>query len=133
MADLRLVEFVLLNSSFAARGPTEWSSADRGSGGGYPPEEVVQLRVTADRVADEFVMRIEAKLDDDRFPFDLEISVGARFVVSEADELTAERAQSTLLFMVFPYLRETVWSITGRSPYPAYALPPLTRLPDAPV
>lgn len=134
MADLRLLEFVLLRTSFEARTATEWPIAtDIAHGSPYPPDDVLELKASAERRDDAFLLRLDATLADDRLPFELTVSAGARFIVVDAPELTAERAQSTLVFMAFPYLREMVWNLTGRSSYPPYALPPLTRLPDAPV
>lgn len=135
MADLRLVEFVLLRANFEIRIATEWPPSEDAANGSayYPAEDLLELIAHADRTGDEFVLRFDATLVDERLPFELTIRAGARFAVLDEPELTAERAESTLVFMAFPYLRESIWNLTGRSPYPPYALPPLTRLPDAPV
>jgi hypothetical protein len=134
MADLRLLEFVLLGATFEIRTGLDWlGQAEPGAEGPYPAEDLLALVSGAERDGDEFVLRLDASLEDERLPFRLSVSTGARFLIVDEPELTAERAETTLVFMAFPYLRETIWTLTGRSPYPAYAVPPLTKLPDKPV
>jgi hypothetical protein len=129
LADLRLAEFVLIHAHFAVRasGDNAWQTEDSASI--YPTEEVLELSSTVEREDDEFILLLRAQLTDERLPFELQLTTGARFALTDLPELTADEARSTLIFMAYPYLRETVSSITARSPYQAYLLPPLTRLP----
>ncbi len=138
MADLRLLEFVLLKASFDVRlesaqanwvdeiGVYDFAQA-------YPTDDLLGLSSNVERIDDHFLLVMDVGLDDARLPFQLTLQVGARFLVTDDSELTANRVHSTLIFMSFPYLRETIANLTSRSPFATYALPPLTKLPDAPV
>jgi hypothetical protein len=94
----------------------------------YPEGDFVKLSSTATREGDQIVMYLQADLDDTAFPFRLSMLLGARFDVP-GETLDAEHATSTLVWLCFPYVRELVSSITGRSPLPPYYLPALTKMP----
>jgi hypothetical protein len=91
----------------------------------------VNLAYGASRDGDEFRLVIEASRPDTPISrgFMLAITAGARFETDAPPELTAEFAESTLLFISYPYLRELVFSLTGRSSVGPIRLAPLTRLP----
>jgi hypothetical protein len=126
VAELRLLEFVLLSSRFDASAEA-WPES--GSDFQYPAEDVAQLGFDAERVDDEFRLTIQVDLEEG-LPFHLMIRAGARFLVTDAPDLSPEEAQATLVFLAYPYLREAVANLTMRTPFPAYFLPPLIRLPD---
>jgi hypothetical protein len=76
----------------------------------------------------EFVLFVEARLTQDKAPYDFEVVMGARFDKPEPP-VNIEAAKATLLFMMYPYLRETISNITNRSPYGGFLVPPLAKLP----
>ena len=90
--------------------------------------EGAELRYQAKAEGGDFFLFVELNLIGPVSPYDLNIVVGATFAVTTAD-LEARRAAHTLLFMAFPYLREVVHSLTARSSYEGFWLPPLTKLP----
>lgn len=95
---------------------------------GYPEGDFLQLDASTSREGDEFILYLEGDLDAQRFPFRLQILVGARYEVKDVDA-TAEEVEPTLVWLAYPYLRELIASITGRSPAPSYFLPTLSLLP----
>jgi hypothetical protein len=145
MADLRLTEFVLLSCNFEFGPEEEGEEVDEsdervdegsessaaGSDEDAQPsqDEPVRLRYQATREDDEFVFFLDAELLDPTLPFTLQVLTGSRFEIHDAPDLTPEAANATLLFMTYPYVRELISNITGRSPSPGVILPPLTRLP----
>lgn len=76
----------------------------------------------------EFVLIVRTILEEPALPYELELLMGATYDTPEP-AVTQDEVASTLLFMVYPYIREMVFSITGRSPYRAFQLPPFARLP----
>lgn len=88
----------------------------------------VELDYSTEEEDDQFVFILRVEVVDPSVPYKLEVVTGARFDIPDPP-VTASQAQATLLFVSYPYVRELVASITGRSPYQAYELPPLTRLP----
>lgn len=78
---------------------------------------------------DEFTFILRTRLVEPSVPYELEVITGSSFQTPEPPVTTTEAA-STLLFMTYPYIRELVANITGRSPYEPFTLPPLTKLPD---
>jgi hypothetical protein len=155
VADIQLEEFVLLKCDFSvttdgeeleddAAGPSDEPAES--SGDDYEPEEFeesfaypegdflqLQSGIVERDEDDEYVLFLVAKIDNESFPFTLSVTTGARFVVP-ADERgkrpTADEAHGTLIWLSYPYLRETIAGISGRSPFPPYYIPALTRLPD---
>jgi hypothetical protein len=93
--------------------------------------EGVSLRFEVQRPTEpnEFVLLLQAWLTERSAPFVLDVVTGSRFSIPEEDEPTLPQVAATLVFMTYPYLRETISAITARSPYQAMVLPPLSRLP----
>lgn len=149
MADLRFEELVLLKCDFEvwpeqaefndqpapATGDDapEAPESEQQSGqfdDEYPTKHLLRWKSTASREGDEFFLYLQARLEAPRFPFRLRFEAGARYATSPEDRTTAEQAKPTLVWLVYPFLRELIYNITSRSPLPPYSLPPLTRLPD---
>ncbi len=95
----------------------------------YPTENIIRWRSRANREGDRFLLFVWARIEAPRLPFRLTFDVAARYTTTDS-ELTAERARPTLIWLAYPFFREFVYNITGRSPLAPYALPPLTRLPE---
>jgi preprotein translocase subunit SecB len=91
----------------------------------------VRLSYGALREEAEFRLVIEASVAQPQGEdgFELAVTVGARFATDAGPELEAETAESTLLFIAFPYLRELIFDLTGRSPMGAVRIAPLRGLP----
>jgi hypothetical protein len=156
MARFQLQDFVLLQCRYQFAPPDEEGQANEsregeteapkpdeaqaesgGSGSsaeewpGWPTEDVLKLDAALATDPPYYVLILEGRLDDPRLHFSLEFTVGARFERDHAEEEPAEpEVRSTLAFMAFPYVRELVASITGRSPTPSYFLPPRALPPD---
>ncbi len=90
--------------------------------------EGVRLRFSMFDNEDEFTLVVETKLTLEALPYRLRLLTGSRFAKPDPP-VTAAAAIQTLLFVSYPYIRETVTSITSRSPYTRFDLPPLIRLP----
>jgi hypothetical protein len=88
----------------------------------------VELDYSTTEEDDEFVFILRLKVTDPTVPYSLEVVTGSRFEIPDPP-VAVQQAEATLLFVSYPYVRELVASITGRSPYQAFELPPLTRLP----
>lgn len=138
MADIRLADFVLLECDFELwpeRADEEPSEAQDDTGEEvfeYPEEDLLDLAASTAAAGDDYVLYLRADLDDPRLPFRLGLMLGARFVIREDEEgppPSVEDVEPTLVWLCYPYLRETVASITNRSPLPPYMLPALTRMP----
>ena len=129
MANIQLEELVLLGCEFEMWPERTDEEGTRETPEGYPSENVLQWRATSRRDGDEFHLYLDALLDDVRLPFRFRCDLGARFTTTET-QLAADQVEPTLLWLAYPYLRELVSGLTGRSPLNAYYLPPLTRLPD---
>ncbi|MCW3000649.1 MAG: Preprotein translocase subunit SecB [Solirubrobacterales bacterium] len=134
MADIRFKNVVLLSCDFET-----WPNREEGETGveavpepdtEYPDDNFLQYTATTERTEDSvFLMLLAVRLDDRKLPFLLRASFGCEFEIRD-DGLTPERAEPTLVFMAYPYVREFIFNLTGRSPLPAYSLPPITRSPD---
>jgi hypothetical protein len=131
MADLRLRDVVLLQSLFLMwpDGPPQPTPDDESAPFEYPDGDFMLLAPTTSREDDEFTLYLEAKIEAGTMPFQLELLIGARFSVNEEPDLKAEDAEPTLVWLIYPYLRELIGSITSRSPLPPYYLPALSKLP----
>jgi hypothetical protein len=144
MADIRFDELVLLECEFkmwpspqAQEGPEEPETpgtevADEREerfDSEYPTENFIRWKSTASREGDRFLLFLSARLEAPRLPFRMTFDIAARYTTTE-ESLSAERARPTLIWLAYPFLRELVYNITGRSPLEPYALPPLTRLPE---
>lgn len=130
MAQIQLTDLVLLASNFqmwprGAAPPPDTDDATLD----YPSGEFVELSASTTQQDDAWVLYLNADLDDPQFPFKLSVLLGARFEIGDED-LTVEEAEKTLVWLCYPYLREIIASITGRSPLPPYYIPALTRMPD---
>ena len=135
MASIQLTDLVLLQSAFEMwPGDPDPADAEEHEDRffAYPEGDFLQLSTSSERESEnEIVLYVHAGLDDPALPFRLEVVLGARYHIGESEEeLPAERAEATLMWMCYPYLGELVATITGRSPLPPYYLPALTRLPD---
>jgi len=141
MADIKLTDLVLLASEFRMwpRGASvgDEQSHEEDFRFDYPPGDLAEISASVGREPGEisgqpgeYVLYVGLKIDDDAFEFFmLNLTVGARFEIGE-EGLTAERLEPTLVWLCYPYLRELVASITGRSPLPPYYMPALTKMPD---
>lgn len=148
MAAFQLDEFVLLACHFAVSepAPDEPVPAQESDEGHEPAEDSIaepsepfsevelpglNLRYTASIDEDDgrFVLIMEATVADPSLPYMLTVVTGSRITRPEDSDVSPEAAAGTLVFMSYPYLREVISSITGRSPYPPFVLPPLTKLP----
>lgn len=131
MPAIQLTDFVLLSSDFRV-----WP---RGSGSeeleaeefGYPAEDLSDISASVEKIEEnEWVLYVRLDIDHEQFEwFELHVTVGARFEIPDED-LEPDRAKPTLLWLCYPYLRELVASISGRSPLPPYYMPALTMMPD---
>lgn len=140
MADIRFDELVLLGCEFHMW-PSVSSAADSAEPGvevvaeddrfdtEYPADNIMRWKSTASREGDRFLLFIWARIEAPRLPFRLTFDMAARYTTTD-DELTAEKARPTLIWLAYPFFRELVYNLTGRSPLEPYALPPLTRLPQ---
>lgn len=90
--------------------------------------EGVRVRYFADEDGDEFVLIANATSEETGLPYNFDVVVGARFQKPDPP-VTLDEARATLLFLAYPYLRETVSNLTFRTPYPAFLMPALSRLP----
>jgi hypothetical protein len=87
------------------------------------------LRYTATAEENEFVLLVHLLLTDPTAPYELNVVTGSRFTAPDDPPVALEEAETTLVFITYPYLREVVSNITSRSPYREFTLRPLTRLP----
>jgi hypothetical protein len=155
VAAFQLEEFVLLACHFSVSepAPDEEESAtakdgDEGHDEGHtlaeeePREESAELisevdlpglrlrySATVDEDDRRFALIMEATIVDSSLPLELTVVTGSRISRPEDLDVTPEAAAGTLVFMSYPYLREVISSITGRSPISPVLLPPLTKLP----
>jgi preprotein translocase subunit SecB len=98
---------------------------------GYPDEQLLQLSVQSSFEENEVVAWIEGKVDDKRVPFRLSFEMAFLYSVPDDEELPPpNEIEPTLVWIAFPYMRELIADLTGRSPVAQYFLPPLTRLPQ---
>jgi hypothetical protein len=88
----------------------------------------LELRYSTSEEDDEFVFVLRLELADPSEPYRLELVTGSRFDIPDP-AVTVQQAEATLLFISYPYVRELVSNITGRTPYQQFELPPLTKLP----
>src|SRR5688572_15935478 len=95
----------------------------------YPDGDFLKLGASVEREDDNFMLFLNASLDEPTFPFTVDVVLGALFAVADEPDLEPDDVEATLVFMAYPYLRELIASITARSPAPQYFLPPLGRLP----
>ncbi len=138
-----LLEFVLLACDFNIVAPSieddegEGATDDAGAGvDSGPPATGIEvdgarlnvLSIDIDEDADEFVFVPETTVTDPAALYELSVVTGSRFTVPEPSVTTTEAA-STLLFISYPYVRELVFSLTSRSPFSGFQLPPLTKRP----
>jgi hypothetical protein len=88
----------------------------------------VLLRYLVTVEDDEFVLILQTWITDVTVSYEMTAVTGSRFSIPD-EPTTAEQAAGTLVFITYPYVREIFTNVTARSPYPAFWLPPLTRLP----
>jgi hypothetical protein len=138
-----LTEFVLLHCEFQLRTTAEQEPksiesavsdsddaeaiSDRPSGGiEVPGARLNILRI--DETGDEYLVILQTQITEEAsVPYELLIVTGSSFEIPEGVSTTD--AASTLLFITYPYVREVIANITGRSPFQPFTLPPLTKLP----
>jgi hypothetical protein len=137
MLQLRLTDMTLLNCSLEQRwrgDAAEIPDDERTTYDpeiGYPDEQLIQLRINSLLEESEATAFIEGKLDDQRLPFRLSFEMGFQYSVPESEALPpVAEIEPTLVWIAFPYMRELIADITGRTPAGQYFLPPLTRLPQ---
>jgi hypothetical protein len=154
-ASLRLVEFSLLSCEFAIveRVPEDSPPSiepdlppDLDAGHIAPTEDAIDDEVPSAAVEgtleldgvslfysvteedEQFALILQTSLTDATSPYEMNIVTGSRYTLPDPPATTAEAA-ATLVFIAYPYVREIFTNITARSPYRAFMLPPLTRLP----
>ncbi len=145
MASFKMLELVLLGCEFemwpgGSEPPAEEAGADPLAAHDpleifeYPAGDFLFLDAKTTRHEDEiYLLFLRAGLEEDAMPFHLEVTLGVRFQIdTEEGEALLEphEVESTLVWLCYPYLRETIAAITGRSPLPPYVLPPIVRMPD---
>jgi hypothetical protein len=130
VAAISLTDLVLLGSNFEMwpQGAASPPSPDDNSSFQYPKGDHLDLSAEVARDGGQLVLFLTASIDDPSFPFRLNVVIGARFDVPD-ETLEEQRAEGTLVWLCYPYLRELIASITGRSPLPPYYLPGLAKLP----
>lgn len=128
MLKLTLRDIALLKSTFEQKlgeDQPDWETD------AYPDEQLLQLAVDTSIDDNEAVAFIEGKLEDERLPFSLTFEMGFLFSIPDGEQVPAAvEVEPTLVWLAFPYLREFIADLTGRSPAPQYFIPPLTRLPQ---
>jgi hypothetical protein len=102
----------------------------------YPEEQLLELAVESGNEGSQYYAFIEGRLDDDRLPFSIDFEMGFKFEVPDAEgpAHSVDDLESTFVWLAFPYMRQLIADLTGRSPVAQYFAPPLSRLPkpDAP-
>ena len=86
-------------------------------------EETKSLQVF---VAIEIGQNAESDEEADKFPFHLRVELGAEFEVDEESfpkEKVEEWARVNSPFILFPYIREQIFSLTARCGFPPILLP----------
>lgn len=138
---IELVEFALLSCQFHAIGPVREAAEAEPEDTDVDDEDISQpvpgfefggarLNVLSNQVDEqenEFVFVLETTLAAG-LPFELSVVTGSRFTVPDPP-VSPDDAAVTLLFITFPYLRELIFSVTSRSPFEGFQLPPLTKRP----
>jgi hypothetical protein len=138
MLQIRLTDMTLLSCNLEQRfggDPEEGVPEDELSTYdpevGYPDEQLIQLRVNSFSEGSQATAFIEGKLEDRRLPFRLSFEMGFLFSIPESEVLPpSDEIEPTLVWIAFPYMRELVADVTGRTPAGQYFLPPMTRLPQ---
>jgi hypothetical protein len=130
VAQIQLTDFVLLRAAFQMW-PRGGALGDAPDDRPYTYPEGDLLSLTPVTVKDDqgFVLFLKAELNAEELPFQLDVQIGARFVLEPNASLTVDEVEQTLVWLSYPYLRELVANITARAPIPQYLLPPLSRLP----
>jgi hypothetical protein len=141
---IELVDFVLLACQFNVHSPgeDEHAATAASEGDNSPTDDEAAaagievdgarlniLAIEVDEDENEFVFVLETTVTEVAAPYRLGIVTGSRFTVPEPP-VSANEAASTLLFISYPYVRELVFSITSRSPFTGFRLPPFTRRPS---
>jgi preprotein translocase subunit SecB len=138
MLKLRLTEMTVLSCSmehrYAGDGEHDLPEDERSTYDpevGFPDEQLIQLRVQSQTEEAEATAWIEGKLEDKRLPFRLTFEMAFLFSIPETEVFPApDEIEPTLVWIAFPYMREFIADLTGRTPEGQYYVPPLTRLPQ---
>lgn len=139
---IELVDFVLLACHFSINPSPDDGDASRNLASGETPSTQMPaspgievegarlniLTIDVEEDENEFVFVLRTTLNDPASPYELSVVTGSRFTVPEP-AMSTDDAASTLLFISYPYVREVVFSISSRSPFSGFRLPPLTRRP----
>ena len=140
---IELVDFALLGCHFNISPPPEEDAAEEvGEDGASTAEGDAQpsagievegallsiLTIEVDEEESEFVFVLETTVTDPASPYEFVVVTGSRFTIPEPP-VSTDDAASTLLFISYPYVRELIFSLTSRSPFTGFSLPPLTRRP----
>jgi hypothetical protein len=142
MAEIRLVDVVLLRCNFDAlvstgesAEPDRNTSMDEEALAGadlpyeYPAGDFLVLEAWMTEQPDAVALFVTAKLEDAALPFRLEATMGARFTIDDMGDASSENIERTLTWLCYPYIRELISTVTGRSPLPPYFLPAITKMP----
>lgn len=139
MLSLRLRDTTLLKCSFEERldddepegaNPPDEEQEPEAPLEGYPEDQLLLLSVESSVDGKDAVAFIEGKLEDPRLPFLLSFEMAFLYSIPEDEEMPeSSEVEPTLVWLAFPYMREFIADLTGRSPSPQYFIPPLTRLP----
>jgi hypothetical protein len=142
VADIQLEEIVWLSAVFDAY-PQDKQKETQAEEVAAPPSESTEAVETEEPPAlfsyrgrvdltavDGVELSVTVEVTDPDAQFAFTGKLGARFRFSDAATYHESAVRSTLMWMVFPYAREMVATITARSPHGAYYLPPMTLMPD---
>ncbi len=122
----QLQDVVVLSSRFRMwPDPPAPMAADDPNPFVYPEGDFLTLAAATKRSPRGLVLYLQADIDDFAIPFSLSLLLAARFELAEGD-VEREDLESTLVSLCYPFLRELVADITGRSPMPPYELPART-------
>jgi hypothetical protein len=126
---VNLEEVVLLGVDFEMWPDGSDLGSEVGTNEPYPDDDSLRLQVTSNRLTDEIFLFVSAELTDERLPFSLTLRMAARFAAPDESVAPAD-VEPTLLWIVHPYIRETIDNLTSRSPVHAFKLAPLQEPPE---
>ena len=125
MAEIRLTEVVLLSVRFHMwPDPPSAAATDGSTPFEYPEGDFLTLAAATHRDDRGLVLYLQAEIDDPAIPFTLSLLLGGRFEIPDAQVASGD--VEALVWLCYPFLRETVANLTGQSPAPPYYLPPRT-------
>lgn len=126
-ARLALQDVYLLSCEFAFRGAPELEADEAPA---EPSSDPLVYSTQAGASGTLVYLLFSGRLNDPLVEVDLSFTMIAWFDPSDADVDTGDDVvQSTMTFMVFPFVREFISDLTGRSPATRVVVPPHAPLP----